>query len=428
MNQNPQVALMYECDIWNFPRPMLKYRFRRNWAERLEFFNQALSRHRLAPAAQVSGLGEIRTPLDLYRAYGARKGAAVYGEKSPFCCDQLLQLHGEYPGAAFVFVWRNPVEVYRRVLRAGETSRFFGKPGMLSRMIYLQEQAIRQILTLEKQGARLFHVDYSSLVDDTERVCRDISRFLGVPYDPQMLQLDKADLFSIYTAPHHAYLRRGIIERQEYKTDLVPSSTVRKLERYRFRWESMQSQWLKPNPGANPTPPGMIELIYHNCAGWLLSSYDSLIRAGFEFLPMSWLLVYRLSKNWVVNPPSGAVDERTSIFKELKIHWVTILTGCAMIALIASIQLRSSPYLMFQLFYAIPCVFITLVTNTRWGTLFVLFVSAITPVFQYGADTDYQSTFVLVWNFLTRFLLLEMFILTIGRIRLELALVSHHVK
>jgi hypothetical protein len=28
LNQNPKVALMYECDLWNFPRPLAKFRFR----------------------------------------------------------------------------------------------------------------------------------------------------------------------------------------------------------------------------------------------------------------------------------------------------------------------------------------------------------------------------------------------------------------
>jgi hypothetical protein len=50
------------------------------------------------------------------------------------------------------FVWRNPVEVYRSVLKASETSRFFSKPGMLSRLIYHQEQAIRQSDRIEKKA------------------------------------------------------------------------------------------------------------------------------------------------------------------------------------------------------------------------------------------------------------------------------------
>ena len=62
LNQNPQVALMYECDVWNFPRLLLAERFRRNWAARMEFYNQALSRHRLIEPNNLKGLETIHTP------------------------------------------------------------------------------------------------------------------------------------------------------------------------------------------------------------------------------------------------------------------------------------------------------------------------------------------------------------------------------
>jgi len=46
---------------------------------------------------------------------------------------------------------------------------------------------------------------------------------------------------------------------------------------------------------------------------------------------------------------------------------------------------------------------------------------------QYEGDSDYQSVGAFVWNFFTRFILLEVFILTLGRIRLEFAKHSHKV-
>ena len=214
-----------------FSAPAAEYPLRSNWAERIEFFNQALSRHRLIKPKETRKLDKIRTPLDLYRAFGEKKGASLSGEKSPFYCDRLAQLHRQYPSAFFIFVWRNPVEIYRSVLKAGQTSRFFGKPGMLSRMIYQQEQAIRQAARIEAKGARIFRLDYADLVDQTEKVCSEITAFLGVPYDARMLQLNKADLSAIYKAPHHAYLRRGVIERQKYAEELVPPRIAQKLER-----------------------------------------------------------------------------------------------------------------------------------------------------------------------------------------------------
>src|SRR5438270_2879127 len=79
LDQNPKVALMFECDVWNFPRALLDIRFSRNWAERIEFYNEALSRHRLVSANDFSNLRKIREPYDLYRTFGAMKGATVCG-------------------------------------------------------------------------------------------------------------------------------------------------------------------------------------------------------------------------------------------------------------------------------------------------------------------------------------------------------------
>ena len=410
---------MYECDVWNFPTPLLKPRFKLNWAERIEFYNQALSRHKIFSANDLASLQNIRDPLDLYRTFGQQKGAVLAGEKSPFYCDRLQQLHQRYPQALFVYVWRNPLEVYRSVLKAGQTSRFFGKPGMLSRMIYAQEKAIQQLAEIEQAGARVFRLDYATIVDKTEKTCRDLCQFLGVPFDAQMLQLNKADLSAIYKAPHHAYLRRGIIERQKYDKELVSPATAAKLERYRHRWEKLQSSWLTSTNGKNGSLPGPVEFVWHNLAGRLLTNYDALVRAGFEFLPLTWLKVYRLLKNWVVNPPSGSVDERTSMVKDLRRHWLTILTALMMLLGIVWAHVNANPHLMFILFYAVPCALLALVVNNRWASLFVFTASLIAPWVQYDGDSDYHSPVVFIWNFLSRFILLEIFILTLGRIRLE---------
>jgi Sulfotransferase family len=425
LNQNPKIALMYECDVWNFPPSLLGYRFKRNWAERLEFFNHALSRHRLCSKNDRARLDKIHVPTDLYRAFGEIKGASACGEKSPFYGPRLEEIYSRYPNAAFIIVWRNPVEVYRSVVKAGQTSRFFGKPGMLSRMIYHQEQAIRQAARIEKKGARILRVDYADIVDNTEKVCRDISAFLDVPFVARMLELNKADLSAVYKAPHHAYLRRGIIERQKYTQELVSPAIAQKLERYRRRWEQQQAQWLNPPDTANLSKPGMIELAYHNVLGRALTCYDSAIRAVFEFLPQSWLRVYRLLKTWLINPPSDMADAKTSLLKDWQDHWMTILTATAILGVVTFIHIHSNPHLMFLLFYWIPCVLVALVVNTRWATLFVVAATIIAPMIQFDGDSDYRSTGVIVWNIFSRFILLEMMTLTLGRIRREFSRIEN---
>jgi glycosyltransferase involved in cell wall biosynthesis len=419
LNQNPHVALMYESNVYDIPHVLLGRRFKKNWAERLEFFNEALSRHGLISGNDFSHFKTIRAPADLYQMFGAAKGALISGEKSPFYCPRLEQLHGDYPNAFFIIVWRDPLEVYRSVLKAGQTSRYFSKPGMLSRMIYYQEQAIRQADRIEKKGARIFRVNYARLVDHPEAVCRETCKFLGVEFDLQMLELKKADLSSIYRQPHHAHLRGGVIARQKYAQELIPPAIAKRLERFRHHWELQQNGGLNSPAQAAESRPGFWEFNYHMGMGKALTIYDAAVRAGFEFLPLTWLRVYRLLKNWVVNPPTNSPDEKISLLKDWQQHWPTILTAAVLLAIVAVCQTLSNPHLMFILFYGIPCVLLALVVNTRWASVFVMAASVISPILQFDSDPDYRSTSVFLWNCFSRFILLEIATLTVGRIRLE---------
>lgn len=428
LNQNPEVALMYECDLWNFPQLLMPFRFRHDWLERIEFYNQSLSRHGLLACAREAGGGGIHAPQDMYRAYGGIKQARIHGEKSPFFCNRLERLHELHPGAAFIFVWRSPFEVYRSVLKAGQTSRFFGRPGMLSRMIYLQETALRQLRRIRGRGARICHVDYAAVVDDTERVCRELCQFLRVEYHPRMLKLDQADRSAIFKSPHHESLHRGVIQRQTYERELVPVRLRARLQRFERRWEGMQAGWMPsgrndPGPGA-----GRFELGWHLAAGWLLTGGDSLIRAGFEFMPLVWLRVYRLLKNWLVNPPSGQADEKTSMFKDFQRHWLTLLTALLLLGGVVYAHLHVNPHLMFVLFYGLPAALVALVVNARWASVFVLAACVISPMIQYDGDPDYRPALVFAWNFFSRLVILETFVLVLSRIRLELSGVSDHAK
>ncbi|HEY2330087.1 MAG TPA: glycosyltransferase [Verrucomicrobiae bacterium] len=162
--------------------------------------------------------------------------------------------------------------------------------------------------------------------------------------------------------------------------------------------------------------------------GRILTFYDSLVRAGFEFLPLTWLRVYRLLKNWMVNPPSGAVDEKVTMARDLEKHWVSILAAGALLIGVILVHHRANPNLMFLPFYMAPCALLALVVNVRWATLFVLLAALAAPAVQYQGDADYRVTLVFVWNFFSRFILMEILVLTIGRIRVDLQAMENQGK
>lgn len=293
---------MFECDVWDFPEFLSRRRLRRNWLERLEFYNQALARHRLS-FDDIPGAAE---PEMLYRAFGAARGAAVWGEKSPHYCARLRQLAGRYPGGSFIVVGRDPVETYGSVVRAGRHERFFRRRGMLSRLIFLEERLTRQAAELGRAGARITHLTYDDLVERTADVCRDLCRFLELDFDPRMLDLAEADFSAIYPRPEHAHLRRGRIERQPC-ADIIDAAIVGKLRRFQARWERL-GPWRASSRSRDRGPrpePSLPELLYHTAAGACFSTLDDGKRVLIEFLPLPWLRTYRRAMRSLFRRPAS---------------------------------------------------------------------------------------------------------------------------
>jgi hypothetical protein len=248
--------------------------------------------------------------------------------------------------------------------------------------------------------------------------CRNLCDFLGVPFDRRMLELNQADLSAIYPSPHHDHLRRGIIERRKLNENLVSPAVTRKLERFQGHW-GQQAGWLKLPAAPPQSKPGPVEFAWHNALGRALTVYDSLVRAFFESMPLAWLRVYRLLRNWVVNPPSGAPDEKTSLLKDFKQHWFTILSATSLLGVLVLCQCHVNPHLSSILFYAVPGILLVLVVNTRWATLMVIACAILPSIVKAEGDTDYRSMGVFLWNLFSRFILLEIIVLTLGRIRMD---------
>lgn len=267
LNQHPEIALMYECDVWNFPRIFSALRFRHDWRERLEFYSNALSRHHLVATDGVCGLANIRTPHELYRAFAETKEATIIGEKSPFYCNHLGQLAQNHPGASFIFIWRDPIEIYNSVGETARNSRYFRRPGMLSRLIYYQEKMIYGAAQLVQSNNRVHHVTYGDLIDRTEDSCRRICRFLEIEFDERMTNLAGADLSAVFRAPQFEYLRLGKIGRRQAKHQTDPR-IVQKLRRFDNRWNRLRHELLNFQDDTSAGPePGTFERVYQQIAG-----------------------------------------------------------------------------------------------------------------------------------------------------------------
>ena len=418
LNQHPQISLMYECNVWDFPALFKRGRFSGDWLARQEFFNEALSRHRLILGGSLRGLEQVRTPEELYRVHSEQKGATLWGEKSPFYCPRLKQLHRQYPNASFVFVWRNPVETYRSMLQAGKNSAFFRKPGMLHRLVFHQEQLLRQSAWLARREARVRHVNYDDLVDRPEQACRFLCEFLGVKFEPAMLDLTKADFSAVYDVPHQQHLRRGIIERQKISEDIVPSAAAIKLERFHKRWQRLFGRPLAARAATASTPePTLFEVQYHKLLGWAYHLGTNVKRLGFEFLPLPWLRSYRLFKNWF---SAGGTTPRQPLVQELANSWFTILACYLFIAATGWLDYVTGFKVSLALFYTLPCMVLTLTVSQRWGSFTAALAALIWSGVQQSDFPDGGSMTVLFWNTLMRYGVLQIIVSLLARIQVEL--------
>ncbi|HEU6448495.1 MAG TPA: sulfotransferase [Verrucomicrobiae bacterium] len=415
LNQHPQIALMYESDFWNFPEFFSPMRFRRNWLERQEFYNQTLSRHRLIYGGSLRGLEGRQTPKEIYRVFSDGKGAAVCGEKSPFYCTRLKQVARRHPESLFILIWRNPVEIYRSTIDAGRKVPYFRQPGMLSRLIHYNEEMIRQSKELEQSGVRIHHVRYDDLVDKTEAVCRGICQFLGIEFTPQMLELHNADFSAVYRAENFNHLRRGVVERRQ-STTVIPPGAWKKLQRYGVRWNRLVPDYFKnESVGGGPSS---LERFGDKISGHFWHLFDDAKRVVFEFIPLPWLRMYRQIKKWYLARHSDTAAESGSLAKQFRANWITILASAALLAGVAAIDFFSGPVMTFAPFYLVPVALMTLIVGRRWGTFAAILSATVWSAVQAQHLTDFQPG-PMAWNCVMRFVFLEIVVLLLYRVRLE---------
>ena len=424
LNQHPQIGLMYECDVWDFPQILSRFRFQRDWRTRLEFYNQSLSRHRLIFGDNSRGLENIRAPGDLYRLFAESKDAKFFGEKSPFYCTRLCQLAKNHPGCHFILIWRDPVEIYQSIEDAARESRFFRRPGTLNRLLFYQEQMIQEAAKLIRSGSRIHHVTYLDLIDRTEKSCRGICQFLNIEFDEKMLNLDGADLTAVFRSPQHEHLRNGKIKRRQSSNNGDNPRTVQKLQRFSKRWNRMRWELFgHQTPQLYGGEPALPERLYHQFAGSMICRTDAVKRALIEFLPLPWLRTYRQVKAWFLAGRPMERANRLPLHREFRTHTATILLSLFVLAVVVLADYLTGTEVSLLPFYMITPAIMTLVISQRWGT-FAAVISAIAWALEQNVESsliNFSHLEVWLWDLLMRFLALEVVVLLLGRIRVEIS-------
>ncbi|MBU6409817.1 MAG: sulfotransferase [Verrucomicrobia bacterium] len=265
LNQHPQIALVFESELFALFPQRLHRRLAADWPTRLEFYNQAISRHRLDPAALPVNETGRECQMALFRAWAARGGEpAVIGGKAPFYHTCLPQIAAIFPEADFIVIWRDPLDCCRSAALAGRQNRFFRSHGIMARVLFGGQRLADGVLKLRAAGRRVHELTYNDLLSRPETEMRQICAFLGVDFDPRMLDLKSADYSMVPEGRHHAAIHSGQLRKDRLKDELLPPALIAKFGRYARLWrerypDTMFARALADGSGASM--PGRVTQI-----------------------------------------------------------------------------------------------------------------------------------------------------------------------
>jgi hypothetical protein len=258
LNQHPQIALTFEVEPFGFFPLAGSHPWPDDWAARLEFYNQAVSRHRLDTTALPKKTTGRDGLLAMFRLWAARKNAPVMGGKSPGFHRYLPQIAAIFPEAEFIIIWREPLACCRSVAQAGRRTRFFRQTGIRLLSLLGVESLARGVEQIKRVGRRVHEMTYDDLLAVPETELRRLCGFLGVPFDAQMLDWQNADLFMVPPTENHEHVRHGKLGRPAHRPENLSEAFIAKARRYEALWQKrfahLKLARVLPVPPGQPRP------------------------------------------------------------------------------------------------------------------------------------------------------------------------------
>ncbi len=299
LNQHPEIALMYEADL-PLLRPLFSHKgSNRDWLVRWEFWNSALSRHRIATENIPAIVPDLFSgAMAVWKEYAGE--ATIMGEKSPDYFDSLQTIAREFPGARFIIIWRNPADICRSIVRASKGSSFFSKPGINHRAVLGSHKLKQECDALLRQNIPVHQIQYEEMVRDAVKVMTGVCEFLRIPFDPKMCSLEGSDRSAIYEGSHHELVKKEKIQSSAKREEVLPPRLKRKIDRYIGFWKKRYAgDWPRyPESQSSVSGyPSAVERALDNAQFRGLRILDGFTAFVYCYAPISWLNKYRSFKN-----------------------------------------------------------------------------------------------------------------------------------
>lgn len=300
LNQHSQIGLMYEADLPLLSGLFAGKRSKSDWLVRWEFWNNALTRHRVESEGLPPKPADLRGAAEMvYRQYAAQNGKAIFGEKSPNYWDSLEWLSEVFPSARFIIIWRNPLGICRSVVAAAQNEPYFAKRGMLLRALLGCRKLKEQRDRLVSRGVPVHELQYEELVRDPIAALKELCAFLGVPLETRMASLEDADRASLYEGKHHSLVKGDRIVSSGPRPENLPPEFRQKIDRYIALWREESHGTFPlyvPETAGAARKPGFWERFKDGLALSLLRRLDAGVALGFCWAPMPILRAWRARK------------------------------------------------------------------------------------------------------------------------------------
>jgi hypothetical protein len=299
LNQHPDIGLMYESDMLVLKPLFVVPRKSAWWLNKVDAWNGALTRHKIDSAAIAPDITDLPNAFRaVAEQYAGKKGATVWGCKSPTYYDYMTQLADWYPDAKFIVIWRDPADVCRSIVRAAVKSPWFSQSGMDLRAILGYRRMKREADELVRRGASIYQLQYDDLTRDTASTLNSICEFIGIPFDPRMTSLEGADRSAVYSGDHHSGVKSSTIVADRVRPEVLSPELKAKVERYSAYWRKKSSGQF-PVKAVIPdgtVPASFFERTIDRIRHTLFRTKDSIVPIAYAFVPVRIWHKYREMK------------------------------------------------------------------------------------------------------------------------------------
>jgi len=158
----------------------------------------------------------------MFRSYCDKEGKRVWGDKSLFF-GSIDILHELFPNARFIHVIRDGRDVFDSWRKMDKTKN---NPAVMALDWLLKEKSINKSFAQVPEANKLT-VRYEDLLEQPESTVKSLSQFLGIEYEPDMLEFYNSS--QRYIGEHHSKLIFNKIDSQnalKWKTNLDQKETA----------------------------------------------------------------------------------------------------------------------------------------------------------------------------------------------------------